>query len=111
MPIAAIRAQVLPTLLARRKRSGPVMPRCGRVRRGKRCSASQPTPKSAQDSVSGDGCASSGVWRSPVETWDAETMVKRILLIGVVAAAIVAIIAVLNARDPYGGPIEPSGEH
>jgi hypothetical protein len=38
-------------------------------------------------------------------------MVKRIVLLVVVALAIVAIIAILNARDPYGGPIEPSGEH
>ena len=44
-----------------------------------------------------------------------ELVVKRVLLvivvIGVVAGAVVAILAILNARDPYGGPIEPAGEH
>ena len=42
-------------------------------------------------------------------------MSKRLVLIivgaVVVGGAIVAILAMLNARDPYGGPIEPATEH
>ncbi len=40
---------------------------------------------------------------------------KRLLVLSVAAlfvlGVVVAVVAILNARDPYGGPIEPAAEH
>jgi hypothetical protein len=38
-------------------------------------------------------------------------LVKLIVALALVASALVVVLIVLNARDPYGGPIEPSAPH
>jgi len=42
-------------------------------------------------------------------------MVKRIAKLALIAAlaiaALVVVLIILNGRDPYGGPIEPSAPH
>ena len=42
-------------------------------------------------------------------------MLKRVFVVVAAlfaaAALVVAILTIINARDPYGGPIEPAAEH
>lgn len=38
-------------------------------------------------------------------------MLKAAAILVLVLAAVVAVLVLLNARDPYGGPIEPAAEH
>jgi hypothetical protein len=36
---------------------------------------------------------------------------KFVAVMMLVASALVVVLIVINARDPYGGPIEPSAPH
>ena len=38
-------------------------------------------------------------------------LAKYTLIAAVAATALVLLLVVLNGRDPYGGPIEPSAPH
>jgi hypothetical protein len=37
--------------------------------------------------------------------------VKFVVVVALVLSALIVVLIVLNARDPYGGPIEPSAPH
>ena len=38
-------------------------------------------------------------------------LIVSALIVGGVTAVVVIVLIVLNGRDPYGGPIEPSAPH
>ncbi|MEX2226239.1 MAG: hypothetical protein WEB52_07320 [Dehalococcoidia bacterium] len=38
-------------------------------------------------------------------------LLKFALISAVVVSALVVVLIILNGRDPYGGPIEPSAPH
>jgi hypothetical protein len=37
--------------------------------------------------------------------------VKFVVVVTLVMSAVIVVLIVLNGRDPYGGPIEPSAPH
>jgi len=37
--------------------------------------------------------------------------VKFVVVVALVMSALIVVLIVLNGRDPYGGPIEPSAPH
>jgi hypothetical protein len=37
--------------------------------------------------------------------------VKFVVVVALVMSAVIVVLIVLNGRDPYGGPIEPSAPH
>ena len=39
------------------------------------------------------------------------TLLKFTLITAALAMAVVLLLVILNGRDPYGGPIEPSAPH
>lgn len=58
------------------------------------------------------GCCTSTVGRQPaVFSGQGDVVVRWLVVVAVALGVLVVVLIVANARDPYGGPIEPSAPH